>query len=144
MLKQFLWRCCGMLAAILPLGACMSNPSQTLIDAVFHEDERSVRRLIAAGAPLEQPDEDGQTPLVLAAKTDQFVLANILLDAGANPMAASKFGWTAPYAAHSSQLAGGPEFAAREAFIAKLRQRGITFPPPRPAQVRAAMAGEPQ
>jgi hypothetical protein len=44
-----------------------------------------VRRLIAAGAALEQRDGQGRTPLLLAVAGNHVAVAQVLLDAGASP-----------------------------------------------------------
>lgn len=115
------------------------NQQTDLIDAVLNSDETRVRALIAAGQPIDQRNPINDTPLTLAAKTDQFVIAEILIDGGADIMAHNRFGWTAGYAAQTSRLLSeGPEGEARDRVISRLRERGFPFPAPRPEIVRAA------
>ena len=108
----------------------MTPKTDSLIEAVRFEDADQVEALIRSGAPLEEKDKKGQTPLILAAKTDQYEIAERLLGAGANVFAVSDFGWTAGYAAQTSNLAGGPEFDALQRFKVQLEQRGYPVPGP--------------
>jgi ankyrin repeat protein len=111
-----------------------------LIEAVMQEDEARVRQLVAAGANLEDQDGDEQTPLLIAAKTDQFIIAEFLLDAGASIWAKSDFGWTVGFAAQSSNLARGAENEARLRVLAKLKARGFPFPAEHPTLIEAKAA----
>lgn len=115
--------------------------TETLIDAVMERDKGQVADLIRQGAPLEETDIEGQTALILAATTDQFEIAEILLDAGADPFAVSQFGWTAGYATQISKLQRGPEFEAMQRVTQKLEARGYPMPGPEKAQIKA-MVGE--
>jgi ankyrin repeat protein len=54
----------------------------------------TTRALLAAGAPIDETLEDGTSLLVLAATNAHYELANVLLEAGADPDAAAQ-GWTA-------------------------------------------------
>lgn len=118
----------------------MPSQADTLIDAVMERDRPRVGELIAAGAQLEAVDLEGQTALVLAAKTDQFTIAEDLLKAGANPFAASQFGWTAGYAVQTSRIARGPEFEARARVAALLEQRGYPVPGPDKPEIKQMVA----
>ena len=51
--------------------------------------------LLAAGARVETIDEEGQTPLMIAAKTGHHEFVKLLLDKGAKPNAADSSGRTA-------------------------------------------------
>ena len=112
----------------------------SLVQATMDQSESRVRALVAAGADLNEADRKQQTALLIAAKTDQFEIAEILIDAGANVMAASRFGWTVGYAAETSRIAGGPDAEARLRVLAKLRAEGFPFPSPHPDQVKAMLA----
>jgi ankyrin repeat protein len=113
----------------------MHGSSDTLIEAVMNMDEGRVRALVEGGADIDAPDRKQQTPLILAAKTDQFRIAEYLIGKGANILAASKFGWTVGYAAQSSKLVRGPEAEARDRVLDQLRRRGFPFPAAEPAVV---------
>jgi hypothetical protein len=122
-------------------GGCMTQyKTSGLVEAVMFEDDGRVRQLIASGASLEAQDGDEQTPLLIAAKTDQFVIAEILLDSGANIWAKSDFGWTVGYAAESSKLSGGAENEARLRVLAKLKAKGFPFPAEHPTVIEAKVA----
>ncbi|HQS97474.1 MAG TPA: hypothetical protein PK823_13375 [Novosphingobium sp.] len=122
-------------------GGCgMHGSSENLIEAVMNMDENRVRQLVESGAPIDQTDRKLQTPLILAAKTDQFRIAEYLIGKGANVLAASKFGWTVGYAAQNSMLQRGPEAEARDRVLEQLRQRGYPFPAAEPAVVKVMLA----
>lgn len=112
------------------LGTTLFNPDATLITAVMDQNKRQVKRLIRNGADLEVSNQKETTPLILAAKTDQFRIAEILLNAGANPFAVSLFGWTVGYAAQTSRLIRGPEFKALQRVTAKIQECGYPMPGP--------------
>ncbi len=114
--------------------------TQGLVEAVMHEDEPRVRQLITAHANLEEQDGDEQTPLLIAAISDQYIIAEMLLDAGASIWAKSDFGWTVGYAAQSSKLTGGAENQARLRVIEKLKARGFPFPAEHPTVIEAKAA----
>ncbi|MEV0914497.1 ankyrin repeat domain-containing protein [Streptomyces sp. NPDC049967] len=57
---------------------------QSLFDAVY-EGEDAVVRLLRAGVPVESSDEDGASPLYLAAVSDRPGVVRLLLAAGADP-----------------------------------------------------------
>lgn len=118
----------------------MVSKSDSLVDAVLNEDGGQVATLIEQGAPLEEEDHRGQTALVLAAATDQFRIAEQLIEAGADPFAADDFGWTAGYAAQTSNLQRGPEFEAKQRVKALLEARGFPFPSPDTDQVKTMVA----
>ena len=61
-------------------------------------DIESAKRLIGAGAPIEDPAPTGASPLVMAAHSDQGAFAAFLLDGGANPNSDGA-GYTALHAA---------------------------------------------
>lgn len=55
-----------------------------LIDAVARRDAGAVRRLLAVGANLEQRDDSGRTPLMLATRANDVAIATMLVEAGAD------------------------------------------------------------
>ncbi|MFI2369572.1 ankyrin repeat domain-containing protein [Streptomyces sp. NPDC018833] len=56
-----------------------------LFAAVYEGDDDSVVRLLRAGVPADTVDEDGQTPLYLAAVEGETGIVRLLLAAGADP-----------------------------------------------------------
>ena len=56
-----------------------------LYTATLNNHPESMRKLISAGAKLNQADDDGWTPLIAAAAFGESKLIRILLEAGANP-----------------------------------------------------------
>lgn len=113
----------------------MANPTQSLVQAVMNADAAQAKSLVEGGASLEEVDLDGQTPLLIAAMTDQFTIAEYLIAQGANIFATSEFGWTVGYAAETSRLVRGPEAEARQRVLVQLRDRGFPFPATKPRQV---------
>ena len=65
---------------------------QALVTAVRDADRESLRVLVDAKAPLEIMDDDGNTPLLLAAKKNNVSVIKLLHDAGAYPDARDKDG----------------------------------------------------
>jgi ankyrin repeat protein len=72
--------------------------SQSIVGAVYREDETSLRKLLASGAPIDAKDSDGRTPLmhaVLATPPNKRIV-EFLLDHDANPNIHDKGqAWTA-------------------------------------------------
>lgn len=117
-----------------------ADPGTSLIKAVYDGNESRVRALVSSGANLEERKSDESTPLLLAAETDQFEIAEILIDHGANIWATSEFGDTVGYATEQSRLIGGPDFDARQRVLAKLKERGFPFPAEHPTVIEKKQA----
>lgn len=66
--------------SILPMAAI----AQTMLEAAERGNTADVERLIASGAPVDQADASGQTPLLLAVRNNHLAVASRLIDAGAN------------------------------------------------------------
>lgn len=125
----------------LAMNGCMEPTRPDLLGAVLHRQPEQVALLVRTGAPLNPRDESGDTPLTLATISDQFVIAEMLIDAGADIFAASEFGWTAGYAAQTSRLEPGTaEGDARQRVIAKLKAKGFPWPAPEPETVEQLAA----
>lgn len=91
-----------------------------------------VRELAAKGIGLnERAPEDQSTPMINAARTDQWPVVEILIDHGADIWAYDEFGITAAQRTITSLiLRGSDEDKARLRVIEKLKARGYPFPPP--------------
>ncbi|MGW4201926.1 ankyrin repeat domain-containing protein [Streptomyces sp. NPDC004726] len=63
-----------------------------LFTAVHEGDDDAVVRLLRDGVPADSADEDGQTPLYLAALQNDLGIVRLLLAAGARPERPSGFG----------------------------------------------------
>lgn len=66
-----------------------------LIAAINRHDAEDVRRLIDAGAPFQQRNRLGVTPLIIACGTGDGVIAKVLVEAGADINATGPDGATA-------------------------------------------------
>ena len=67
-----------------------------LIHAAANGHLRIVTRLLAAGAAVDRPDDDGTTALTAACYFGRAPIAELLLDKGADPRAVSKHGGASP------------------------------------------------
>ena len=95
-------------AASGPAAAAVDAP---LADAVMRQDDQAVRSLLAAGADVDAPRGDGMTALHWAAQHGDAATARRLLDAGADPEAATRLGRHTPL--HVASRAGhAPVIAA--------------------------------
>jgi hypothetical protein len=60
-------------------------------------DRAGVSALLDQGAPVDQPGTDGATPALAAALVDDWTTVRLLLERGANPMAADVHGHSLPW-----------------------------------------------
>jgi hypothetical protein len=80
--------------------------STLLFEAIKAPDAAEVARLLAAGAPVDQPIDMGITPLMVASVRDDADMIRLLLDAGADPEIRSAGGLTALIIAAQQDKAG--------------------------------------
>ena len=66
------------------LGQRRQRARRRFFQSVLEDDDRGVLEGIEAGAPLNQVNTDGETPLLVAAKRGFARIVRILLDAGAH------------------------------------------------------------
>ncbi|MET0280349.1 MAG: ankyrin repeat domain-containing protein [Steroidobacteraceae bacterium] len=90
-----------------------------------------VKSLLKAGAQIDRPTPDGVTPLMTAIDNSNFDLANLLLDAGANPRLFDWWGRTAVYLAADMRTRGGGGRAGPEGVRAV-----DDAPPPQPGALQ--------
>ena len=69
--------------------------SKELLDALWTGDTTAIKRLVAAGAPLDAVDESGSSALMYAALYTDAATMRLLLDKGANPNHTDRAGATA-------------------------------------------------
>src|SRR4051812_10869560 len=81
-----------LIAATRPIGAAPGDAR--LIEAVKIADVQPVRALVAQPVDVTRPDVDGPTALHWAARRDNPALVDLLLTAGANPRAATRYNVT--------------------------------------------------
>lgn len=60
------------------------DTKQTLLNAVQQKDLHTVKKLIRAGADLDQRNERGRTPLMIATYNNDVEIAEILIETGAD------------------------------------------------------------
>lgn len=104
-----------------------------LLSAVQYRNIGEVERLIASGADLNVQNERMATPLILAITTDQYEIAEVLIDAGADIFAYDKFGITAGNMIEQwnpTLPSESSEARAREHVLRKLTEKGFPFPAP--------------
>ena len=73
-------------------------------------DLASARKLLDAGADVNQPTEYGWTPLLTAVNNRNYKLATLLLERGADPNLANKGGWTPLYIATDNRNIEGGDY----------------------------------
>ncbi|QDT73554.1 ankyrin repeat domain-containing protein [Lacipirellula limnantheis] len=71
-----------------------------LRDAIVRRDAVRVQALLSEGADLKTLDDEGKTPLMVAAKAGAPEIVEILLRAGADPTPKDKLGYTAEMIAY--------------------------------------------
>jgi len=114
-----------------------------LLEAVMNRQASRVAELLVRQPDLDARNKQLDTPLTLATVSDQFVIAEMLIDAGADVFAHNKFGWTAGFAAQTSRLDPGTEEGdARQRVIAKLRSKGFPWPAPDPDAVKQLVSAD--
>lgn len=112
-----------------------------IFEAIEDRDRDRVARLIASGANLEARGFGQRTPILKAAMTHNWTMAEMLLEAGADPMVPDEFGITLTSVAARSRLKPeseeGQALARVRAVLADRGQIELVFPP---AQVREMVA----
>ena len=112
----------------------------SLIDAVMYRDPQRVEQLISQAAPLEERDPRGATPLMIATASEQYLIAEQLVAAGADPFALDSLYITAAGGLWISNLTpDSPEGAARQRLLKVFRERGVPLPPPTPQEMPEAL-----
>ena len=109
--------------------------------AVEQRDPAAAQQAASARRGLEQRDESGNTPFLKALASGQFIIAEILLDHGADPWAVDEFGLTAGHRLAANPWGPGTiEGDAKQRVTAKLSARGFPLPPPPQEEVLAMAA----
>lgn len=123
--------------ALLTMGCTMAGPEQqqtnyvSVTAAVAYRDEAGVRALLDAGRPPDERDDVQATPLITAAASDQFRIAELLLQHGADPFAFDRFGVTAAeFVATSREPDDTPDGQARLRIMQRMKEVGVPVPPP--------------
>ena len=92
------------LSLLFLLGAAPPPPESPVADAAMRSDVETVRALVKQGADVNAAQGDGMTALHWAARNGDVPLVEVLLYAGANPMAATRVGALTPL--HLASRAG--------------------------------------
>lgn len=104
----------------------------TMVEAVTNRSVEDVNRLIQEGVNIDQPDERGETPLLIAVGSSQYEIAEVLIDNGANIFATSEIGYNVGlfpyYDTHSTSEGESGRFRLK--VIEKLKAKGFPWPPP--------------
>ena len=112
-----------------------------IFEAIEDRDPARVARLIVSGANVEVRGFGQRTPILKAAMTHNWAMAEMLLEAGADPMVPDEFGITLPAVAARSRLKPeseeGQALARVRAILADQGLIALVFPPD---QVRAMVA----
>jgi hypothetical protein len=86
-------------AVFLCLVSCQRDPSKILLEAVTTGEQAKIQALIKEGADVNTVDENGDTPLIIAARSGNVDAIGVLLAAGANRDVSNKGGETPGLAA---------------------------------------------
>ena len=112
-----------------------------IFEAIEDRNHDRVARLIASGVNVEARGFGQRTPILKAAMTHSWTIAEMLLAAGADPMVPDEFGITLPAVAARSRLKPesdeGQALARVWAILAERGLIGLVFPPD---QVRTMVA----
>lgn len=81
--------------AVVVTAVVLAQSPATLADAALYGDAKAAQALVAAGATVDQFDETGMTPLMIAASEGRTAIAKLLLDAHADVNLAGQDGTTA-------------------------------------------------
>ena len=104
---------------------------KTLNEAVMHGDREAVARMIAEGFDVEVRNYRGTTPFLTAAETDQHIIAEMLLDAGADPFTMDSLYISAARGIELSNMSPDTQKGqARLRIIEKMKAAGVPWPPP--------------
>jgi uncharacterized protein len=103
-------------------------------------DPAAAKLLIAFGARIDRVDATGSTALQDAVDMDAMRVAEVLVEAGANPWAVGAGGALPAYGiGEPLRLTSPDDEAARMRLEAKLRAAGTPWPAPNPGAVKAAI-----
>ena len=124
----------AVILALTQVGCMREDNTTTNKNLRWAIDERNVAAvdaLLATGAFIDEQDFEGRTPLITATVTDQFVIAEKLIDRGADVMAADQFGTSAlEFIATSREVDYSPDGQARLRIVARIEAAGLPYPPP--------------
>lgn len=93
--------CLGLLSVLAPLGGSAQEPGE-LLTAAMYNDLATAEELILAGVDLDQRNEYGHTPLIIAANYGHEQMARLLVSEGADVTVQGEDGGTALLAAASN------------------------------------------
>lgn len=85
-LMRFFWAFSAIVVVLstLPLSADSTARGRQLLEAAAQGDASAIRRLLAAGTPVDPLNASGQTPLLIAVSENRLEAAAALIEAGAD------------------------------------------------------------
>ncbi len=115
----------------------LSKPAEDMFYASVIGNLEMLKRSVAEGSDINEADDDGSTPLMLAAVNGQSEAAKFLLDSGADPSKKDVDGWDAAKLArnagyedvakmiesHSGEPVGYPEGLEEMAIVAFVNEK---------------------
>lgn len=108
---------------------------------IKQEDREAVEQLLDAGYDIEKKGGFDATPLIAAALIDDWMTVHMLLERGADPLAADRRGFTMPYLLEKSRVDPNGEFGkAREEVRALLAAKNLGDAAYEPSKVKAMVA----
>ncbi len=133
-----------MLALLLDLRPINTLSKDTLEDLLFRaaseNRSRCLELLLQRGVPIDFPDGAGYTILMSAMSGQDFNLAEHLLQLGASVNIVTPNGVTPAYQVQRMlprYIPGSPTYLQLERIKKLMEERGVTFPTPKPEEIRA-------
>jgi ankyrin repeat protein len=108
-----------------------------LVKAAFTMQWDNMRLLLDRGADINAQARDGTTALLQTALLHQYPIVVELLERGADHLLPMKVGATLAWMVHTAHLPAHSDLVPSLRKSQEiLRSRGVTFPPPSPAEIR--------
>ena len=133
-----LWTMEGAGMAMAEQGAKGPDGLPIIFWTIKQNDQAKVAALLDNGADIEAAGYHGATPILSAAMVDNWIMAEFLMQRGANIAAFDRAGFNLPYlTAHAKVAKGSPTEAALNRVRKALNDHGLLERIWEPAEVRA-------